>query len=316
MEISLEGEVAVVTGAGRGIGRAHALELGRRGARVVVNDVEAPLVDEVIQAIRDAGGIAAPAVASVVGEAGANAIIGAACDHFGKVDVLINNAGVLRTGYFEDLSEEQIDIVLETHLRSAFHLTRRVWAGMKERKHGRVVMTSSSSGLFSHQGLSNYAAAKAGLYGLTKALSFEGADHGITVNAILPYALSISPAKDPIPDMAKHYAERVVPFARSSERGDPALVAAFTAFLVSRECTTSGQAFSICNGRFARVFVAVADGWLAQDPLGATAEVIRDHFDEITDTAAYTVPMWLFDEVDGVARRVAKLATPVPAESS
>jgi NAD(P)-dependent dehydrogenase (short-subunit alcohol dehydrogenase family) len=307
--ISLEGQTAIVTGAGRGIGRAHALELGGRGAAVVVNDVDADLADEVADLVRAGGSRAEANHDSVADQVGAEAIVAAAVHHFGSVEILVNNAGVLRTGYFEDLTDEQIDVVLATHLRAAFSITRPAWRVMKEQRYGRIIMTSSSSGMFSHQGLSNYAAAKAGLYGLTKALSFEGKRWGINVNAILPMALSISPAKDPIPDMASYF-EQFVPNreAVSAGRNDPATVAALVAYLVSRQCETSGEAYSLVNGRFARVFVAVSHGWLADDPAGVDAEAIADHFDEIRDLSTdWTVPMWLFEEVRDVAERLSRM---------
>jgi NAD(P)-dependent dehydrogenase (short-subunit alcohol dehydrogenase family) len=305
MTISLEGSVAVVTGAGRGIGRAHVQELSRRGAAVMVNDVDKELADEVVAGIVASGGRAVAAYDSVTDAGAPVALVGRALDELGGLDIVVHNAGVLRTGYFDELSDEHIDVVLQTHLRAAFALTRPAWQHMKRRGYGRIVITSSSSGLFSHQGLSNYAAAKAGLYGLTKALSFEGASHGIKVNAILPYATSISPAKDPIPDMAKFRAEYEADRPVDPERTDPRLIAQLVSYLVSRDCPVSGEAYSACYGRFARVFVGVADGWLAPDPAVVSSESIAEHFDQIRDLSGYSVPMWLFEETRDVQRRLA-----------
>lgn len=304
--ISLANRTAVITGAGRGLGRAYATEFARRGAAVVVNDVDGDLADEVVSEIEASGGRAVTCAESVATADGAARITETAVNEFGSLDILVNNAGVLRTGYFTDLTDEQIDIVLSTHLRAAFVLTRLAWPLMSERGYGRVVMTSSSSGLFSHQGLSNYAAAKAGLFGLTKALAFEGADLGIMVNAILPMAVSISPAKDPIPDMDKYRQLFGADTASVEEwRRDPRTVAALVAYLCSEECDISGEAFSACNGRYARVFVGIAEGWLAPDEADVTAEEIAGRMGQIRDLSSWSAPNWLFDEVREVVERIA-----------
>ena len=304
--ISLLNRTAVITGAGRGLGRAYATEFASRGAAVVVNDVDGELADEVVGEIESAGGSAVACADSVATADGAARIIEMAMNEYGSLEILVNNAGVLRTGYFTDLTDDQIDIVLSTHLRAAFALTRLAWPLMSEGGHGRLIMTSSSSGLFSHQGLSNYAAAKAGLFGLTKALAFEGADLGIQVNAILPMAVSISPAKDPIPDMEKYRQLFGADTASVEEwRRDPRTIAALVAYLCSDECDISGEAFSACNGRYARVFVGIAEGWLAADETDVTAEQIADHMRQIRDLSNWSAPNWLFDEVREVVQRIA-----------
>jgi NAD(P)-dependent dehydrogenase (short-subunit alcohol dehydrogenase family) len=197
--IDFDGQVVIVTGGGRGIGRAYCLDLGARGARVVVADISAVDADAVVEKISGAGGIALAAHYDVATKVGGEQIVQAALDHFGRLDAVINNAGILRNGYFEDLTEGQIESVFAVHLKGAFFGTQPAWRVMKQRGYGRLVMTSSTSGIFSHQGLSNYAAAKAGLYGLTKALAFEGRPFGIMVNAVLPTATSMIQEGNPVP---------------------------------------------------------------------------------------------------------------------
>jgi NAD(P)-dependent dehydrogenase (short-subunit alcohol dehydrogenase family) len=293
---SLTDQSAIITGSGRGIGRAYALEFARRGANVVVNDVDKTAAVAVVDEIIAAGGSAFPSFDSVATREGAQATFDSAMAEFGSPTVLVNNAGVLRTGYFQDLTDERIDEVLDVHLRAAFRITQLVWPSMMDRSYGRIVMTSSASGMFSHQGLSNYAAAKAGLYGLMKALAFEGRDHGIAVNAILPAALSSSPVKEEIPDMRKYTsAYRTAPPPDQAWRVDPAAVAPFVAYLCSPQCDVTGEAFSVAGGRCARVFVGIADGWTAPDPESLTAENIAEHMHEIRDVTNFTVPWSVFE---------------------
>jgi NAD(P)-dependent dehydrogenase (short-subunit alcohol dehydrogenase family) len=305
-EISFSGQTVIVTGAGRNLGRSHALEFARRGAAVVVNEIDEGLAEAVAEEITQAGGKAVACQDTVATADGAKHVVDTAVREFGTVDVLVNNAGVLRTGYLTDLSEEDIDIVLDVHLRAAFRMARLVWPLMTARNYGRVVMTSSGSGLFSHQGLSSYAAAKAGLYGLTKALAFEGEERGIRVNAILPVALTgFSPVKPDIPDMEKYHARYArKPVVVDDWRWGPPLISALVTYLGSSKCDYSGEAFSAVHGRYGRVFVGVADGWLAPDEQSVSAENVAAHVGQIRDLSSHSVPMWLFEEMRDVAERV------------
>jgi len=304
--ISLSGRVAVVTGSGRSIGRAHALELARRGARVLVNDVDRAAADGVVDEIRAAGGVASASYASVADAEGGALIIAAAVEAFGSVDILVNNAGILRPGYFEDISLAEYDAVLDTHLRAAFFVTQPAWRLMKRAGYGRIVMTSSSSGMFSHQGLANYACAKAGVYGLAKALAYEGAAFGIKTNVILPYALGSMQKGHPIPDMLENRQRFVSDAlqARLAGRNQPELIAHLVAYLASEACEPNGEAFSACGGRYGRVFVGIADGWLASDLSEVNAEAIAAEMPRIRDVSRQTTPMWLFEEVAAVAARL------------
>lgn len=306
--IDFSGRVAVVTGAGRGIGRSHALELARRGAAVVVNDYSQQFAQEVVGEIQSGGGKAIANYDSVAtAEGGAN-IVKDALARFGKLDVLINNAGILRPAYFENLTLAEIDAVLDSHLRSCFFVTQPAWRHMKQTGYGRIIMTSSSSGLFSHQGLANYAAAKAGVYGLTKALAYEGAQCGIKTNVVLPYAQTTISKLNPIPDMLEHRNKFVSDELAQhiAGRDSPDMIAHLVAYLASEGCEPNGEAFSVCAGRYGRVFVGVADGWLAPDPRTVSAEAIAQNLPKIRDITQHTAPMWLFEECADTAKRLAK----------
>lgn len=303
-EIRYDGQVVVVTGAGRGIGRAYALDFARRGAGVVVNGRTTDEVDDVVATIEAAGGRAVPAYQSVATPDGGAAIIETALEAYQRVDVLVNNAGSLSPAYFEDLTLEQLDEVLDGQLRGTFFVTQPAWRVMKGQGYGRVLLTSSASGLFGHHGVANYAAAKAGAYGLMRVLAYEGADHGITCNLLVPVAATTI-HRNAIPDMEEHRRRHHAPPERfPAEARSPDLAAALVAFLASRECTVTGEAYSTVAGRFGRVFVGVADGWLARDPSAVTAEAVRDHLDEIRDLTRYTVPANVFEEQSYVLDRL------------
>ena len=196
----LEGKVAIVTGAGGGLGRAHALLLAEHGACVVVNDLGGArdgtgssnsMADSVVEEIRNAGGQAAATYGSVTEDDAAKAMVQCAMDNFGRLDILINNAGILRDRSFKNMTDAEWDAVIEVHLRGAYLVTKHSWQQMlTQGDGGRIIMTSSTSGLIGNFGQANYGAAKAGLAGFMRVLALEGIKYGITVNVLAPAALS------------------------------------------------------------------------------------------------------------------------------
>jgi NAD(P)-dependent dehydrogenase (short-subunit alcohol dehydrogenase family) len=196
-EMSFDGRVCIITGAGGGLGRSHALELARRGGSILVNDLggsvngtgsSSSAAQRVVDEITSVGGHAVANHDSVATSEGGNAIVQAALDAFGRVDVLVNNAGILRDQAFHKMDPTAMDAVVDVHLKGALYVSQPAFRLMREQGYGRIVNTSSASGLFGNFGQANYGAAKAGLAGLTRVLALEGAGHGIKVNAIAPIA--------------------------------------------------------------------------------------------------------------------------------
>jgi NAD(P)-dependent dehydrogenase (short-subunit alcohol dehydrogenase family) len=316
MAISFAGRVAIVTGAGGGIGREHALELARRGARVVVNDLggdtagrggDPEMAEAVAKEIRDAGGTAVANHDTVATTEGANAIVAQAVATFGKVDVLINNAGITRSALIEDTSDEDWDALIATHLTGSFKLTRAVWPHMKAQRYGRIVYTASSTGEFGSIMLGNYAAAKAGVTGLMNIASLEGEPHGILCNAIMPNALTrlaMQSAKD---------WEGVVPpeeMVLPPEVGNsmnPEFNTPIAVYLASEACMSTHQLYSQCLGRTAKAIVGVVPGWQAQRQSAPSAEQIAEHWDEICDISrGFVEPPTSRDELSAVLSQSAQ----------
>ncbi|SFF82910.1 NAD(P)-dependent dehydrogenase, short-chain alcohol dehydrogenase family [Novosphingobium sp. CF614] len=310
--ISFEGQVAVVTGGGGGIGRMQALELARRGASVVVNDVggldrpEGPSADDVVAEIRAAGGQAVPSYDSVATPEGGRAIIECALDNFGTVDAILHYAGTWRSVLFDDMTIDQLDPVLDVHLRGAFFVTGPAWAVMKAKGYGRIVLCSSSTGVFGRRFGSNYSAAKAGLIGLGRTLSLEGREHGVFTNCLMPIARSpvqkypYMPPKEMLEDYKVTGLPRPIPEEATTERLVP-----LPTYLASSACTVSGESFSGGGGRYARVFVGVTSGWLSETDSIPTAEDIAEHLDEIEDRSSFLVPNSIYDELREIADQLA-----------
>jgi len=294
-EISFEEQVVIVTGAGGGLGRTYALDVARRGGAVVVNDlggsVEGPggspdMADRVVAEIRLAGGRAIANHDSVATGSGATRIVESALSAFGRVDALINNAGNMRVKPFEDFSGEDLDAILSVHLVGSFNVTQAVWPQMKAQGYGRVVFTSSSTGMYGDRLYACYASAKAGVVGLMNVLSIEGKPHGILCNALMPNAMSrmtemvgaklaetgIRPAGD-----------SAALIAAVKDSMEPAFSTGLAVYLASRACTSTRSVYSSCAGRMARVFVGASEGWHGSMETPATAEDIAGHFDEIRD---------------------------------
>jgi NAD(P)-dependent dehydrogenase (short-subunit alcohol dehydrogenase family) len=277
--LSFDERVVIVTGAGGGLGRAHALELGRRGARVVVNDLggavdgtgeSASPAQAVVAEIQAMGSEAVANTDSVATVEGGAAIVQTALDAFGRVDAVVNNAGILRDASFTKMTPGDVEAVLDVHLRGAFNVTLPAWRLMREQGYGRIVNTSSGSGLFGNFGQANYGAAKTGLVGLNRVLAIEGAKYEIKVNAIAPVARTRM-TEGLVPDGA--------PLA-------PELVSPLVAYLAHESCTVSGHVYSVGGGRVARVFLGVTTGI---EDLDLTAEQVAASIDQIDDTADFTV---------------------------
>jgi len=301
MAIRFDGQVAIVTGAGQGLGREYALDLGRRGARVVVNDLagldspEGSAADAVVHEIEAAGGIAVASHDSVATPEGGKAIVDRALDTFGTVDAVIHNAGVWRHKLYEDMTVDQLDPVLDVHLRGAFFVTQPAWPVMQAKAYGRIVLTSSSTGAFGRESGTNYASAKAAMFGLCRALSIEGAKHGIRTNAILPVAPFRKRG-----DVPAAVTEKLHGAGLSADDAGPEQVAPMVTYLASSACSVSGEAFTAGGRRFGRVFIGVADGWMGPPDACATAEDVEAHLAEIEDRSSYMLPADSWDELNRI----------------
>ncbi len=275
-DITFEDRVAIVTGAGGGIGRSHALLLANRGAKVVVNDLgvdrdgtgaDEQMADRVVREITDAGGEAVANYDSVAEWEGGEAIVETALDAYGKVDIVINNAGILRDVTLKNLEPDQLDAVLKVHLYGAFNVTRAAWSHLRENGYGRVVNTTSQSGIYGNFGQSNYAAAKMGLVGLTRTLALEGQKYGITANAIAPIA-------------ASRMTEDIFP-PEWFEALDPDYVSPIVAFLASEECADTGRIYIAGGGYYSRI--AIVEGTGDTFDHVPTVEEIADAWSGIAD---------------------------------
>ena len=248
---NLDGRVAIVTGAGRGLGANHAKLLASRGAAVVVNDPgvaadgtgsESRPADDVVAEISAAGGAALANYDSVADAAGGEAIVQAALDEYGRVDIVVNNAGILRDKSFHNLEWPNLDAVVDVHLKGAFYVTQPAWKVMREQAYGRIVMTSSNAGILGNFGQANYGAAKAGLVGFMNVLKIEGAKYGIKVNTIAPVARTRMTE-----DLLGPVAEKL----------DPAQVSPVVAYFCSEACEFTGEIWSVAGGTVSRFFIGL-----------------------------------------------------------
>lgn len=276
-QLSFDDRVAVITGGGRGLGREYALLLASRGARIVVNDPGGSLTGDgsdegpahdVVREIIAAGGQAVASTDSVATPDGGKAIIDTAIEQYGRIDILIHNAGNVRRGSLKELSYDDFESVLDVHLRGAFHVVRPAFPLMCVAGYGRIVLTSSIGGLYGNHGVANYAAAKAGIIGLTNVVALEGAAEGVTCNAIVPGAVT---------RMAEGLDTSAYPPMGSD------LVAPAVGWLAHESCSVSGELFVAIAGRVARAFIAETPGvyqpsWSIED--------VATHIDAIRDDTA------------------------------
>lgn len=291
-ELRFDREVAVVTGAGSGLGRAYARELGARGASVVCNDVVGHAAEATAAQVVAAGGSAVAEASSVATAEGGQAIVQAAIDAFGSVGIVINNAGQIRPAPFAEMDPDRFEDVVRTHLFGAFHVTRPAFAHMSDAGHGRILFTSSSSGVFGSPWAANYAAAKTGVLGLSNVVATEGAGHGITSNVVMPQALGTGMRPDAGPPYPREYLEEVVeafePFGGHStvDNVTPLVLA-----LVHRSCERTQQVFSVGCGHVARVFVGATRGWFAPALECASVEQVAAALDDADDLEGFGIPL-------------------------
>jgi NAD(P)-dependent dehydrogenase (short-subunit alcohol dehydrogenase family) len=253
-ELRFDGRVAVITGGGRGLGRSYALLLASRGAKVVVDDpggslkgegVDTGPAEQVAREIRALGGQAVACTATVATPEGGNAIIQAALDHFGRIDVLIHNAGNVRPASLKEMTQADFDAVLDVHLRGAFHVVRPAFPLMCKAGYGRIVLTSSIGGLYGNHNVANYGVAKAGLIGLSNVVAIEGAAEGVKCNVIVPGAVT---------RMAEGIDISAYPPMT------PELVAPVVGWLAHESCSITAEMLISIAGRVARAFVAESPG--------------------------------------------------------
>ena len=299
MAITFDGRVAVVTGAGGGLGREYALELGRRGARVVVNDLGGAVdgtgasttaADVVVDEIKDRGGEAVANYDSVATREGGAAIVQCALDSFGTVDIVINNAGILRDHSFANMTFDEIDAVIDVHLGGAFHVSQPAFVVMKENGYGRFVHTTSASGLFGNFGQANYGAAKAGIMGLSNVLAIEGAKYNVKSNAVAPIART------------RMTEDLLGPFA---DMVDPKQVMPMVVYLCSEANEYTHEIFTVGGGRYGRIFIGTNRGWLAGQGVVPEVEQVSAHLDEVRDIAEFEVPLSNNEEIMLLARMLA-----------
>jgi len=299
MTIRFDNRVAVVTGAGNGLGRAHALLLASRGARVVVNDPGGavdgrPLssgggahaaADKVVAEIKAAGGVAVASYDSVAEPKSAANIVKTAVDAFGTVDIVVNNAGVLRDKTFHNMTIEDFDFVVKVHFLGTAYVTHAAWPIMRAKAYGRVVVTSSNSGIYGNFGQANYAAAKLAVVGFVNALRLEGQKYNIMVNALAPVAATRMTESLMTPDMLA--------------RLRPEFVSPMVAWLCSEQCQHTGEIFSAGSGYFARIEYREAPGVRIQGR-PPTIEDVADNIEKIADLSVSKVYRTSSEEVAAV----------------
>ena len=289
-ELRLDGKVALVTGAGRGLGRSYATLLAARGASVVVNDPGVSLRGEggdedpalaVAQSIRAEGGAAIANFDSVASEPGAAAAVARAVDHFGRIDIVINNAGIFMPE--RDLlqtSSESFMRLWQVHVMGSINVARAAWPHLMAQSSGRIINTTSHVGYLGCRGLLEYSVAKGAIHGLTRSLALEATGTGVTVNAVAPGAMT-----RPVTELAG------LPETFTSAAYDAGLVAPMLVWLAHEQCDANGEIFGVMSGTMTRIRVAETDGFHHRCP---TPELVRDNFDRIMDDAAFETSGLLF----------------------
>lgn len=315
-QIDFTNQVVIVTGAGRGLGRLYALEFAKRGAAVVVNDLggsmhgegaDGSVADQVVDEILRKGGKAVASHDSVATPEGGAAIVRTAVDTFGRLDAVVSNAGIFGSADFEKLTPDEWRGMLSVHLDGSFYLSQPAFRVMKSQGYGRFVFTSSSAGMFGQPQEAHYAAAKAGIFGLSNVVAIEGEEHGIKANSVLPFGFSRMVTET----VGGADAAAQIPFLRLI---DPKLVVPMVVFLASRDCDLTHQNYSAGAGRYARVFAGLGEGWLSPKNSEPTAEDIAANLDRIAATAPFSVPASIVDEVMQISTRRGVTQDAAPGE--
>jgi NAD(P)-dependent dehydrogenase (short-subunit alcohol dehydrogenase family) len=294
MTIRFDNRVAIVTGAGNGLGRAHALLLASRGAKVVVNDPGGAVdgkggghaaADKVVDEIKKAGGQAVPNYDSVADAKAAANIVKTAVDSFGTVDIVVNNAGVLRDKTFHNMTVEDFDFVVKVHFLGTAYVTHAAWPILRAKAYGRVVVTSSNSGIYGNFGQSNYGGAKLAVVGFMNALRLEGQKYNIMVNALAPVAGTRMTESLMTPEVL--------------EKLRPEYVSPMVAYLCSEQCQRTGEIWSAGAGYFARIEYREAPGVRIQGR-APTIEDVEGNIDKIADLSTNKVYRTSSEEVQAV----------------
>jgi NAD(P)-dependent dehydrogenase (short-subunit alcohol dehydrogenase family) len=294
-ELRLDGRVAIITGAGRGLGRSYAHLLAARGAAVVVNDLGVSLdgtdvgsspAHEVVDEIVNAGGLAIGNVDNIADPSGAESLAATAIENFGRIDIVINNAGIVHYSEFPETSLEDLKRHIDVHQIGTFNVCRAAWSQMIAQRYGRIVVTVSTA-LFGIAGVTAYASAKGGALGIAKSLALVGFDHGIKVNMLAPSAVT---------RMTTNQTRRKEKMARGM---NPDRVAPLALLLSHEECPTTSEIFFAAGNRIAQIFLGESRGYIAES---ATAEDILSNWDAVTDRSVYCLPT-----VEGSPARVNRL---------
>ncbi len=315
MAIDFSGQVAVVTGAGGALGSAFCRELARRGGAVVANDLggdptgqggSTGFADAIVAELKEMGARAIANYDTVATAAGGQAIIDAALHAFGRIDIVISNAGNQRNGAFGSLSEDDVESVFAVHVKGAFNVCQPAYRVMGQQGYGRLVLVSSQSGIFGNPFRANYGSAKTALIGLMNVIAQE-APSGVVVNTLFPNAQGGRLGGTPIaerPDIAflKAAGERTRHFIEGMK---PDFVAALACYMASRDCASSQNMYSVLGGKYSRLFVGLTQGWYSPGPDAPSCDDIAAHIGDIDDRSRYDVPFSGIDEMDTVlaARR-------------
>ena len=304
MDISFEDQVVLVTGSGQGLGRTYALEFGRRGAHVVVNDIavddeQRSVAEQTARDIRRRGGSASVAEASLSDPDAARTMVERIVAEHGRIDVLVNNAGTTAMTPFDEQSLGDFDALLNVHVRGAFTATQAAYRTMKAKGYGRIVFTSSAAGVFGRASGSGYSTAKGALIGMMNTLSLDGIDHGVLANAVLPSASTSIRGFDrsKLSPSIRDSLERLVPFSA------PEFVSPLVVFLASSACEVTHRTYSSVGGRYAWVYSAVSEGWMTKNGTPPSVEEMAARFDVIDEPSLAFIPMSLDEEFADVADR-------------